>query len=288
MCPSGRSESVGAPVVVVDAERLLELRRVRRLRDRDHARVDVGHVVAADDVGGVREPVRVAVVRRAQQQRRRVRRAARRRRRRRRCRSPRAPRRSTTTRVTRAPGRVGLQPLDLRVGDERDVVVLERRPHAAHVRVGLAVGQAREAVEAVAAHAAARLRVGLVEVDADRQVERLVAGRREVVVELLDARLVRDRRVRERARARRLGGVLAGLAVDEVEPLGLGVVGLEVGVVDRPRGRDAAVVLDLAEVALAQAEEDRAVDLRVAADEVLRVRTERLRRACRTSARSVT
>ena len=48
---------VGAPVVVVDAERLLELRRVRRLRDRDHARVDVGHVVAADDVGGVRQPV---------------------------------------------------------------------------------------------------------------------------------------------------------------------------------------------------------------------------------------
>ena len=51
MCPSGSSESVGAPVVVVDAERLLELRRVRRLRDRDHAGVDVRHVVAADLVG---------------------------------------------------------------------------------------------------------------------------------------------------------------------------------------------------------------------------------------------
>ena len=58
-------------------------------------------------------------------------------------------------------------------------------------------------------------------------------------------------------------------AVDEVELLGLGVVGLEVGVGDRPRRRDAAVVADLAEVALAQAEQDRAVDLGVAADEVL-------------------
>jgi hypothetical protein len=79
------------------------------------------------------------------------------------------------------------------------------------VGVGLAVGQAREAVEAVAAHAAALLGIGLVEVDADRQVERMMAGADEVVVHLLDARLVRDRRVRERAGARRLGRVLAGL-----------------------------------------------------------------------------
>ena len=70
-------------------------------------------------------------------------------------------------------------------------------------------------------------------------------------------------------------GSSPSLPVDEVETLGLGVVGLEVVVGDRPRGRDAAVVADLAEVALAQAEEDRAVELRVAADEVLRVGRER-------------
>ena len=140
-----------------------------------------------------------------------------------------------------------------------------------HVRVGLAVGQAREAVEAVAAHAAPALGVALVHVDADRQVERAVAGALEVVVELLDARLVRDGGVRERARS--AGGSVGSsprLPVHEVELLGLGVVGLEVGVGDRPRRRDAAVVADLAEVALAQAEEDRAVELRVAADVVLR------------------
>ena len=94
-------------------------------------------------------------------------------------------------------------------------------------------------------------------------------------MQLLDPRLVRDGGVGERARARRLGRVLAGLAVDEVEPLGLGVVGLEIGVGDRPGGGDAAVVLDLLEVALAKAEQDAAVDLGVAADEVLGVRAER-------------
>ena len=78
----------------------------------------------------------------------------------------------------------------------------QRRPDAQHVGVGLAVGQAGEAVEAVAAHAAARLGIGLVQVDADRQVERLVAGGDEVVVELLDARLVRDRRIRDTGRTR--------------------------------------------------------------------------------------
>ena len=65
-------------------------------------------------------------------------------------------------------------------------------------------------------------------------MERLMAGSDEIVVELLDAGLVRDGRVREAARARRLGGVLARLAVHEIEPFGLRVVGLELGVRDRP------------------------------------------------------
>ena len=160
------------------------------------------------------------------------------------------------------------------MGAQRDVLALDRGPHAQHVRVGLAVGQAREAVEAVAAHAAPALGVALVEVDADRQVERMMAGLDEVVVELLDARLVRDGRVGEGPGGRGLGGVLAALAVDEVQPLGLGVVGLEVVVGQWPRRRDARVVADLVEVALAQAEEDRAVELRVAAHEVLLVGAE--------------
>ena len=244
------------------------------------------HVVAADDVGGVREPVRVLVAGRAQQQRGRVGGAA------------------GDDDDVAAVRLLAAAAVD---DDPRRPSVRTRRSPAARTLAwvrsvtfgcssagrtqrtwasALPSVEAGEAVEAVAAHAAALLGIGLVEVDPDREVERLVARFDEIVVELLDARLVRDRRVGERAGARRLGRVLAGLAVDEVEPLGLGVVGLEVGVGDRPRRRDAAVVRDLAEVALAKAEQDRAVDLGVAADEVLRVRAEARRRACRTSAPS--
>ena len=55
-------------VEVVDAQRLLELRRVGLLRDRQDGRAVVEHVVAADLVGAVGEPVGMAVVRRRQQQ----------------------------------------------------------------------------------------------------------------------------------------------------------------------------------------------------------------------------
>jgi hypothetical protein len=130
--------------------------------------------------------------------------------------------------VDRVPGGVRLEPLDPGVPEQRYVVVLERGPHAAHVGVGPAVGEAGKPVEAVAAHAASRFRVRFVEVHADRQVERPVAGALEIVVQLLDTRLVRYGRVREGPRARWLARVLAGLAVDEIEPLRLGVVGLEV------------------------------------------------------------
>jgi hypothetical protein len=103
------------------------------------------------------------------------------------------------------------------------------------VRVGLPVGQAREAVEPVAANTASGFRLGLVQVDADGEVERPVPSVLEVVGELLDARLVRYRRVRERPGPRRLGGVLTGLPVHEIELLRLCVVGLEVLVGDWPR-----------------------------------------------------
>src|SRR5215217_9788752 len=103
------------------------------------------------------------------------------------------------------------------------------------MRIRLAVREAGEAVEAVAADAVASLGVALVEVDSDREVERLVTGPGEVVGELLDARLVRHRRVREGRRTERLGRILARLTVHEVEPFSFCVVGLEVGVRDRPR-----------------------------------------------------
>ena len=154
--------------------------------------------------------------------------------------------------------------------------MLERRPHAEHVRVRLAVHDAREAVAVRAAHAGAEGRPRLVEHDPARRVERVVAGGGEGVRELLDARLVRDGRERIRRARRRLGRILAARAVHLVELLGLRVVRLQLVVGDRPRGRDAVVVAQLAEVLGAQAVERRAVELGRTADEVVDLRLERL------------
>ena len=57
----------------------------------------------------------------------------------------------------------------------------------------------------------------------------------QIVDELLDARLVTERRMQIRRARRRLGRVDAADAVHLVEVLGLRVVGLEVGVGERPR-----------------------------------------------------
>src|SRR3989454_7254737 len=72
----------------------------------------------------------------------------------------------------------------------------------------------------------------------------------------------------------RVRRIAAALAVHVVELLGPRVVRLQVLVGDRPRGRDPAVMLDLPEVLAPQPEERGAVELRVAADIVVRVRVE--------------
>src|SRR6266511_32104 len=63
--------------------------------------------------------------------------------------------------------------------------------------------------------------------------------------------------------------------MDLIEVFSLRVVRLELVVADRPRGRDAAVMADLAEVLFAKPEERGAVKLGVATDVVVRVRMER-------------
>src|SRR5499427_8975082 len=68
---------------------------------------------------------------------------------------------------------------------------------------------------------------------------------------------------------RRFGRIHPMLAVDVIEPLGLAVIGLEIGIADRPCGRDPAMVPDLAEILLAQAEQRGAVEFGVAADVIM-------------------
>jgi hypothetical protein len=73
-----------------------------------------------------------------------------------------------------------------------------------------------------------------------------------------------------------LGGILAVHSVDLVEPLGLGVPRLELVIGQRPGGRDAVGVLELAEVLGPQPVQRGAVELGGAADKVVHLRLERL------------
>ena len=104
----------------------------------------------------------------------------------------------------------------------------------------------------------------------------MVAGRRQVVRELLDPRLVRDGRVGVGPAGRWLGRILAPRSVHLVELLRQGVVRLELVVGDRPGRRDPVVMPQLAEVLLAQTVKGRAVHLRRTADVVVDPGLERL------------
>ena len=106
----------------------------------------------------------------------------------------------------------------------------QRRVDADDLRIGLAVGQAGIAVEGIAANAGGvrqRLAIPLLEQHSDGQVKRLVPFTLQIIEQLLDPRLVRDRRVCVGLRGGRLGRVLAAQAMDMVELFGRLVVGLE-------------------------------------------------------------
>ena len=56
------------------------------------------------------------------------------------------------------------------------------------------------------------------------------------------------------------------------QPFGFGVIGLERLVFERPGGRDAVLVADFVEIALAQAQQRRAIDFGIAADVIVQAR----------------
>ena len=272
----GKSPSRVAEVEVVDAQGLLEPRGVGHLREGDQRRVVVHHQVPPDQARAVTEAVRVPVVaERSSSAAELIAPAAttttsaey----------SSRAPSRSTTTRSTAGRTASVSSRVTWACGEQGDVRVPQRRLDADDLGVGLAVDQAGEAVAGGAADAGGRA-------PGRASSSRMPLGsgngcspaRGEIGAQLLDPRLVADRRVRVGRRCRRVGRVGAPLAVHLVELLGPGVPGLEVGVGERPRRRDAVDVLDRAEVPLAHAEQDRPVDLGVAADVVVLLRGEGL------------
>ena len=188
-------------VEVVDAERLLEDGRVRALRDREQDRVDVAHVVPADDVRAVGEAARVPVVRRAQQQRRRVDRAAATTTTTSAEYSSGTPLRSTETFVTTRPVRVGVELRDLRAGQQRHVRVGQRRLDAADVGVGLwparGTGTRRRSRSGCTSKRPRSSSFSMMPSGTWKGCRPLL---REVVREVLDARLVARRPGRDRGR----------------------------------------------------------------------------------------
>src|SRR5215467_12246243 len=85
-----------------------------------------------------------------------------------------------------------------------------------------------------------------------------------------------DRRVRIGAARGRLSGIFSPPAVDVVEPLGLQVIRFKFVVGNRPGRGNPAEMPDFSKVFPAQAEQGRAIELRVSADVVIRVWMERL------------
>src|ERR1700712_4077934 len=106
-------------------------------------------------------------------------------------------------------------------------------------------------------------------------MERVQPFASQYVVKTLDARLVLDRRISVGRAGPGFGGVLSTLSVYVVQRLGLRVVRLPKVVAQWPRRRNSVLMPQLAEVALAQAEQGGAIDLGVATDKIMQPGTER-------------
>ena len=162
------------------------------------------------------------------------------------------------------------------VPEQRHVGKRDRGTYGHDFRIGLGVHQTWKAIAGLTADARAVRHVGLVHHDGGGRGERMVARSLKVIEELLNARLAGDRRARIGRAGRRLGRIASPQPVDVVHLLGLGVIRLQVLIVDRPRWRDAIVVADLLEVPLPQAIERGAEHLAGAADEIVHLRLKRL------------
>ncbi len=169
----------------------------------------------------------------------------------------------------RLAGHIGLELQHLRIEHHGHIGMGQRGPHGNDFRIGLGVDETGVTVAGVALDTVALRAMRLVQHDAGRGVKGAVTGGDEVLVQALDAGLMGDRRVLIGLARRGFGGILAAHAVNVEKLLRLGVVGLQFVVSDRPRRRNAVMVLQLAEIFLAEAEERRAVHLGRTADTVV-------------------
>src|SRR2546427_13177221 len=143
--------------------------------------------------------------------------------------------------------------------------MLESGVDAEHLGVRFRIDETGMSVARLAANAAAGSGVPLVQHHPKGDVERLEPQTGEIVAELLNTRLMTDRRMRIRSTGRRIRGILFPAALHLGGLACLPVIRLPVLVRDRPRGRETVPMLDLPEVLPTEAEQRRAVELGVPA-----------------------
>src|ERR1700746_3978997 len=96
--------------------------------------------------------------------------------------------------------------------------------------------------------------------------------------QILDVRLVGDRRKWEGRCARRFCRVVSGFAVNEEHLFSTTIVGLELVILHGPRVRNSLFMLQFLKVLFSEAGQGRAVHLRVAAHEIMDSRCKRMSR----------
>src|SRR6266436_336937 len=110
-------------------------------------------------------------------------------------------------------GALGFQARYLRISKQGHIIVSQRRHDTADVRVRFCVNKAGEAVTCVATDAWTFLRIFLIQHDSEWSMKWLQPVQRKVVAQLLNARLVADRWLREWSTALRLGPIVADRAM---------------------------------------------------------------------------
>src|SRR6516162_9182353 len=232
------------------------------------------HVVSADHIRAVGETARMLLVCGAQKKCRRVDCSARNHNHVSRQRNDAAVLANNDARhFSPGPGR--FESLHVRICHQRDIRKPQRRIDANYLRVRLGVDQAGIPVTRVTANALAGHGIRFIDLQPEGRVKRTQTLPREVLTELLDARLVADWRMRIGATCWWLGRIFSTPAMHVIQALSLQVIGFEVVVGNRPSWRDAAEVANLAKILATQAKQRRAIEFRVSTYVVVRVGMQR-------------
>ena len=174
-----------------------------------------------------------------------------------------------------SPGPGRFESLHVRIRHQRDIRKPQRRFDANHLRVRLGVDQAGIPVTRVTANALASYGIRFIDLQPKGRVKRPQTLPREVLTELLDARLVADWRMGIGATCWWLGRIFSTPAMHVIQALGLQVIGFEVVVGNRPSWGDATEVTNLAKILATQAEQRRSIEFCVSSHVVVRVGMQR-------------